>query len=103
MRSGDPRWLGNLVRLLKRHQRRRIRGRRTERAGNSDNLGLLLLTERKSMKQVLEYVVQGNTTQMDDPAFVAELKAWIRFNGRDSARTRDGLYSAWSGSPSIQL
>ena len=54
------------------------------------------------MKQVLEYVVQGNTTQMDDPAFVAELKAWLRFNGRDSARTRDGLYSASSGSPSIQ-
>ena len=72
-----------------------------ERAGNSDNVQVLLLTERKSMEQVLEYVVQGNTAQINDPAFVAELKAWIRFNGRDAARTRDGLYSASSGSPSI--
>lgn len=72
-----------------------------ERAGNSDSARVLLLTERKSMEQVLEYVVQGNTAQLNDPAFVAELKAWIRFNGRDAARTRDGLYSASSGSPSI--
>ena len=72
-----------------------------ERAGNSDSVRVLMLTERKSMEQILEYVVQGNTAQLNEPAFVAELKAWIRFNGRDAARTRDGLYSASSGSSSI--
>ena len=72
-----------------------------ERAGTSDGVRMLLLTERNSMEQVLEYVVQGNTAQMNDPAFVNELKAWIRFNSQDAVRTRDGLYSASSGSPSI--
>ena len=55
-----------------------------ERAGNSDSVRVLLLTERKSMEQVLAYVVQGNTAQMNDPAFVAEPNAWIRFNDRDA-------------------
>jgi hypothetical protein len=38
---------------------------------------------------------------MADPAFVKELKSWIRFNGADAVRTRDGLFSVSSGSPSI--
>lgn len=72
-----------------------------ERAGSSDQVRLLLLTERPAMEQALDYVVQGNTAQLADPAFVKELKAWIRFNGSDAVRTRDGLYSASSGSPNI--
>ena len=38
---------------------------------------------------------------MADAAFVKELKDWIRFNGADAVRTRDGLYSASSGNPNI--
>ena len=38
---------------------------------------------------------------MVDPAFVKELKSWIRFNGAAAVRTRDGLYSASTGNPSI--
>lgn len=38
---------------------------------------------------------------MADPAFVRELKSWIRFNGRDAVRTRDGLFSVAAGNPSI--
>ncbi|WP_088287483.1 Acg family FMN-binding oxidoreductase [Ideonella sp. A 288] len=72
-----------------------------QRAGSSDKVRLLLLTERRAMEQTLDYVVQGNTAQMADAAFVQELKAWIRFNGADAARTRDGLYSASSGNPNI--
>ena len=72
-----------------------------ERAGTSDRVRLVLLTERSAMEQVLDHVVQGNTAQMADPAFVKELKAWIRFNGADAVRTRDGLYGVSSGSPSI--
>ena len=53
------------------------------------------------MEQVLDHVVQANTAQMADPAFVAELKSWIRFNGAAAVRTGDGLYSAASGNPSI--
>jgi len=72
-----------------------------ERAGTSNGVRLLLLTERPAMERVLDYVVQGNTAQMADPAFVKELKTWIRFNGAEAVRTGDGLYSAASGNPNI--
>ena len=72
-----------------------------QRAGSSDSVRLLLLTERRAMEQVLDHVIQGNTAQMADAAFVKELKAWIRFNGAEAVRTRDGLYSASSGNPNI--
>ena len=72
-----------------------------ERAGTADGVRVLLLTERSAMEQVLDHLVQGNTAQMADPAFVKELKAWIRFNGADAVRTGDGLYSVSSGNPSI--
>ena len=72
-----------------------------ERAGTASGVRVLLITERSAMEQVLDHVVQGNTAQMADPAFVKELKAWLRFNGADAVRTRDGLYSAASGSASI--
>jgi hypothetical protein len=72
-----------------------------QRAGSSDTVRLLLLTDRPAMEQTLDYVIQGNTAQMADPAFVKELKAWIRFNGADAVRVRDGLYSASSGNPNI--
>ena len=72
-----------------------------QRAGSSDAVRLLLLTERPAMEQTLDYVMQGNTAQLADAAFVKELKDWIRFNGSDAVRTRDGLYSVSSGNPSI--
>ena len=72
-----------------------------QRAGTSNGVRMLLLTERAAMEQVLDHVVQGNTSQMADPAFVNELKAWIRFNGPDAVRTRDGLYSVSSGNPAL--
>ena len=72
-----------------------------ERAGSSEGVRVLLLTERSAIERVLDLVVQGNTAQMADPAFVKELKTWIRFNGAEAVRTGDGLYSAASGNPSI--
>jgi len=72
-----------------------------QRAGTSNGVRLLLLTEHVAIEQVLDYVVQGNTTQMADPAFVKELKFWIRFNGPDAVRTGDGLFSVSSGNPAI--
>jgi hypothetical protein len=72
-----------------------------ERAGTSNGVRLLLLTDRPAMERVLEYVVQGNTAQLADPAFISELKSWIRFNGTDAVRTRDGLFSVSSGNPAI--
>jgi hypothetical protein len=72
-----------------------------QRAGSSDTVRLILLTGRPAIEQTLDYVIQGNTAQMADPAFVKELKDWIRFNGAEAVRTRDGLYSLCSGNPNI--
>ncbi|WP_348632053.1 hypothetical protein [Mesorhizobium sp. M2E.F.Ca.ET.219.01.1.1] len=36
---------------------------------------------------------------MNDPAFMHELKQWIRFNPRSAMARGDGLFSAASGSP----
>jgi hypothetical protein len=72
-----------------------------ERAGTSNGVRMLLLTERTAIEQVLDYVIQGNTAQMADPEFVKELKSWIRFNGPDAVRTGDGLFSVSSGNPAI--
>jgi hypothetical protein len=68
-----------------------------EKAGAGNGVRVILLTERQAMERILEYVVQGNTTQMNDPAFVEELKKWIRFSGDEAVRTGDGLYTASSG------
>lgn len=71
------------------------------KAGTGLGVELILLTERQAMEQVLEYVVQGNTMQMNDPAFVEELKQWIRFSSDAAVTTGDGLYAASSGNPTL--
>jgi hypothetical protein len=72
-----------------------------EQAGTAKGVRVLLLTDRAAMEKVLEYVVQGNTAQMNDPAFVEELKAWIRFSDNEAVRTGDGLFARSSGNPSV--
>lgn len=72
-----------------------------EAAGSGAGVRVLLLTEPQAMETVLDFVVQGNTAQMRDPAFVRELKHWIRFNGGQAARQGDGLFAGASGNPSV--
>jgi hypothetical protein len=61
-------------------------------AGSGHGVRVMLLTGRDAMEKVLKYVVAGNTAQMSDPAFVAELKAWIRFGAGEAERTGDGPF-----------
>ena len=70
-------------------------------AGSGDGVRMLLLTEPRQMEQVLAYVVAGNTAQLGDAAFVAELEDWIRFSADEAVRKGDGLYSGASGNPSV--
>jgi hypothetical protein len=70
-------------------------------AGTGNGVRVVLLTERPAVEKVLEYVVAANTAQMDDPAFVAELKAWIRFGADEALRTGDGLFAGVSGIPAM--
>jgi hypothetical protein len=71
------------------------------KAGSGDGVHCHLITAEKSLERILEFVIQGNTAQMGDAAFVAELKTWIRFNRLQAQQSGDGLYSATAGSPSL--
>lgn len=72
-----------------------------EQAARGNGVRVLLLTEHSAMEQVLEYVVSGNTAQINDPAFVEELKTWIRFSNDEAVRTGDGLFSGAVGNPTM--
>ena len=72
-----------------------------EQAGSGNGVRVVLLTERPIMEKVLEYVVSGNTAQINDPAFVEELKAWIRFSNDEAVRSGDGLFSGATGNPAM--
>ena len=60
---------------------------------------LVLVTDRAQMTRIGDLVVAGNTTQIGDPAFVAELKHWLRFSPAKALRTGDGLFGLASGNP----
>ncbi|GLS40001.1 Tat pathway signal protein [Mesorhizobium tianshanense] len=70
-------------------------------AGNGGGVRMLLFTERQQREDILSYLVAGNSAQMDDAAFVEELKSWIRFSYGDALSTRDGLFSKSSGNPAL--
>jgi hypothetical protein len=70
-----------------------------ELAGRGKGVNILLITEPNKIENIIDYVVRGNTIQMDDRAFVAELKSWIRFSYGEAVNTGDGLFAGCSGNP----
>jgi hypothetical protein len=70
-----------------------------EEAARIDGVDVVMIGDPTRMAAVVDYVVAGNTRQVEDPAFVDELGEWLRFNAAHAAETRDGLYSAASGNP----
>lgn len=65
------------------------------------DVDLILITDRTQMDRVRDLVVDGNAVQLGDPAFMRELKSWIRFNPHDALTTGDGLFSVASGNPAL--
>ncbi len=72
-----------------------------ELAGSGNGIHLLMLTETAKVEKVLEYVVRGNTMQMNDRPFVEELEAWIRFGYDEVVSKGDGLFSGATGNPVV--
>ena len=68
-------------------------------AAKFDGVGLTLLTAQPDIAKITELVVAGNSAQMADPAFVAELLHWLRFNPHDAIAQGDGLFSALGSNP----
>lgn len=75
--------------------------RRVETSAHDEDVDIILLTDGEPRERVLELILAGNRQQLEDPAFRAELKSWLRFNPKAAARTRDGLLSAASGNPNL--
>ena len=70
-----------------------------EMRAQDEGISTQLFTDKKDMETILEYLVEGNSAQMRDKAFVKELKDWIRFNPSEAIKYGDGLYAAVSGNP----
>lgn len=61
----------------------------------------VLITDRTQLARVKDLVIAGNSAQIGDPAFVRELRTWVRFSPRQAMKTRDGLFSATTGNPVV--
>jgi hypothetical protein len=72
-----------------------------EQAAAVPGCRVILLTEKPVMEKVLDLIVAANSAQISDPAFMRELKSWIRFNAASAVATGDGLYAACSGNPAL--
>lgn len=68
-------------------------------AAEGDGVSVRLITDPPAVEDILAFIVDANTRQIDDPAFVAELKRWIRFSYGEAVATGDGLFAACSGNP----
>lgn len=62
---------------------------------------VLPIARRSRMDRLRDLVLAANDDQVADPAFVTELKNWIRFSPREAVRRGDGLYAACSGAPPL--
>lgn len=72
-----------------------------ETAGTGDGVKVIMLTHPVEMETVLDFVIQGNTAQFNNPNFLKELQSWVRFNNREATCTGDGLSGRTTGNPSI--
>lgn len=71
------------------------------RAGASDGVRVIFLTEQDQKSMVTEFVNRGNQAQLSDPDFRNELISWIRPNDRESLARGDGLSGRTTGQPSV--
>lgn len=71
------------------------------RTATMPGVDLVLITERARINRLSDLILEGNTAQIADSAFVAELKHWLRFNPQSAIASGDGLFSAASGNPNL--
>jgi nitroreductase len=71
------------------------------RAAETPGVDLVLITDRSQMDRVRDLILAGNSAQLADPAFMRELKSWIRFSPHRAMMTGDGLFASASGNPAL--
>jgi len=75
--------------------------RQLQAAAETARVDAILLNAAKPISDAAEFVAAGSDAQVRDRGFVAELKEWIRFSSAEALETRDGLFSACSGNPTM--
>jgi hypothetical protein len=75
--------------------------RQLEQSCDEPGVSAMLLTGRAAISNVIDYVLEGNSAQMRDKAFMDELVSWMRFSETDAMATMDGLFSRVSGNPAL--
>jgi hypothetical protein len=68
-------------------------------ADGANGVHLLLLTNNEDIQTAQDYIIRGNTIQINDEAFRKELKDWIRFGQGECIKKGDGLMGPTTGNP----
>jgi hypothetical protein len=74
---------------------------RLDAASAIDGVSVTFITDAARRDAETDFVLRGNRAQIGDPAYVRELRDWLRFNKAAALETRDGLFSACSGNPTL--
>jgi len=69
--------------------------------GKIPGVDLVLITDRPQIDRLRDIVIAANIVQMNDPAYLRELKSWLRYNPREALAKGDGLFSATTGNPTL--
>jgi hypothetical protein len=72
-----------------------------EEAGREPGISVMMIADRARFADITDYVMQGNSAQMRDDAFMTELIDWMRFSEADAVDKKDGLFSRSSGNSAI--
>ncbi len=72
-----------------------------ETASLQPGISVVIRTDEVSKSNIIDFVVEGNSAQMRDKAFMKELRSWIRFSEADAVARMDGLFSRASGNPAM--
>lgn len=70
-------------------------------AVSDPGVSTVIITDTARKEAIIEYIKAGDKRQFGDPAFVAELVSWIRFNAPEALHSRDGLYTRCTGNPAV--
>ena len=62
---------------------------------------VVLVSDRSQIDRLRDIVIAANTVQMNDAAYLRELKSWLRYNPREALTRGDGLYSVTTGNPNL--
>lgn len=75
--------------------------KKIEAVTSGAGVSTLVFTDTARKEAIIEYIKAGDRRQFGDPAFIAELVSWIRFNKPEAMHSLDGLYTRCTGNPDV--